>query len=42
VARELAYVKFPKPGQAHISLMTDLIERALDGIQEIYPEIFGK
>jgi hypothetical protein len=42
VARELAYVKFPKPSQAHTSLMTDLIEKALDRIQEIYPEIFQK
>ena len=39
-ARELAYVKFPKPSQAHISLMTDLIEKALERIEEIYPEIF--
>lgn len=41
-ARELAYVKFPKPSQAHISLMADLIEKALERIQEIYPEIFSK
>ena len=41
-ARELAYVKFPKPSQAHISLMTDLIEKALERIQEIYPEIFNE
>jgi len=41
-ARELAYVKFPKPSQAHISLMTDLISKALENIEEIYPEIFGK
>jgi hypothetical protein len=39
-ARELAYIQFPKPSQAHISLMTDLIEKALERIQEIYPEIF--
>ncbi|MEM3622097.1 MAG: hypothetical protein QXU33_05875 [Candidatus Methanomethyliaceae archaeon] len=39
-ARELAYVKFPKPSQAHISLMADLIEKALERIEEIYPEIF--
>ena len=39
-ARELAYVKFPKPSQAHISLMTDLIEKALERINDIYPEIF--
>jgi hypothetical protein len=41
-ARELAYVKFPKPSQAHISLMTDLIEKALERIEEIYPEIFRR
>jgi len=41
-ARELAYVKFPKPSQAHISLMTDLIAGVLERIQEIYPEIFSE
>jgi hypothetical protein len=38
VARELAYLKYPKLGPAHISLMTDLIEKALEKIYEIYPE----
>ena len=41
-ARELAYVKFPKPSQAHISLMTDLIVKALERIKEIYPDIFSE
>jgi len=41
-ARELAYVKFPNPSQAHISLMTDLIEKALERIKEIYPDVLGE
>lgn len=42
VARELAYLKFPKLSQAHINLMTDLVAKALEKIDEIYPEIFSK
>jgi hypothetical protein len=41
VARELAYVTFGRPSQAHIALMTELIERALSKIAEIYPELFA-
>lgn len=41
-ARELAYVRIPKPSYAHISLMTDLIEKALGKIDEIYPDFFKK
>jgi len=41
-ARELAYIKIPRPSYAHISLMTDLIEKALQRIDEIYPEFFKK
>jgi hypothetical protein len=40
VARELAYTKFPKPSFAHINLMTNLITKALERIQEIYPGMF--
>jgi hypothetical protein len=42
VARELAYLKFPNPSQQHINLMTNLIEKAIAYIDEIYPEIFSR
>jgi len=42
VARELAYLKFPKPSPAHINLMTDLIEKAIENIDKIFPEIYRR
>ena len=41
-ARELAYLVVPRICPAHLSLMTDLIVRALERIYEIYPELFSK
>jgi hypothetical protein len=42
VARELAYLKFQNLCQSHINLMTELIEKALKHIDEIYPDIYSK
>jgi len=41
-ARELAYLRFPKLSQAHINLMTNLIVKVLEKIDEVYPERFRK